>query len=73
MKYGHDCNGEIVFVTDEIRTDIPQKPNYKSEKIYILEENVINSKLKYRKAHNSILSGRFGDPYGRPGAGRVGM
>jgi len=26
-----------------------------------------NSKLKHRTAHNSILSGRFGDPYRRPG------
>ena len=67
MKYGLNCNGEI-----EIRTEIPQKPKYKSEEIWILEANGINSKLKYRKAHNSILSGRFGDPYGRPGAGRVG-
>ena len=27
----------------------------------------IHSKLKHRKAHHSFLSGRFGDPYGRPG------
>ena len=33
MKYRHDCNGEIVFVSDEIRTKIPQKPNYESQKI----------------------------------------
>ena len=33
----------------------------------MLGENGINSKLKRRKAHNSILSGRFGDLYGRPG------
>ena len=58
MKYGLNCNGEI-----EIRTEIPQKPKYKSEEIWILEANGINSKLKYGKAHNSILSGRFGDPY----------
>ena len=42
-----------------------QKPNFESKEIQILGENGINSKLKHRKAHNSILSGRFGDPYGR--------
>ena len=30
----------------------------------MLGENKINSKLKCRKAHNSILSGRLGDQYG---------
>ena len=50
---------------------IPQKPNFQSKKIRIWEKmlgkNGINSKLKHRKAHNSILSVRFGDPYGRLG------
>ena len=53
----YDCNGEIVFVTDKMRAKIPQKPNYESKKIRILEENRVNSKLKHRKAHNSNLSG----------------
>ena len=35
------------------------------KKIRILGENGINSKLKHRNAHNSILSGRFGDLYMR--------
>ena len=34
-----------------------------SHPIQILGENGINSKLKHRKAHNLILSMRFGDPY----------
>ena len=48
---------EIVFVSDKMRAKIPQKPNYESKKIRILEENGVNSKLKHRKAHNSNLSG----------------
>ena len=44
---------------------IPQKPNFESKKIRNLGENKINSKVKHRKAYNLILSGRFGDPYGR--------
>ena len=44
---------------------MPQKPNFESKEIGILGENGINSKLKHRKVHNSILSGRFCDPYGR--------
>ena len=48
-----------------------------NQKIRILGENGINSKLEHRKAHNLSLSARFGDPYGRPGdccwSGRVGM
>ena len=62
----YDCNGEFIFVSGEIRTKMPQKPNYKSKKIWIFGENGINSKLKHRKANDSILYGRFGDPYGRP-------
>ena len=46
---------------------MPEKLNYKSKKIRRLGENGINFKLKHRKAHNSFLSGRFVDPYGRPG------
>ena len=46
---------------------MPEKLNYKSKKIRRLRENGINFKLKHRKAHNSFLSGRFVDPYGRPG------
>ena len=36
---------------------MPQKANFDSKEIQILGENGINSKLKHRKAHNSILSG----------------
>ena len=61
----YDCDGEIIFVSDEICVKIPQKPNFDSKKIQILGENGINSKLKYRKAHYSILSRRFADPYRR--------
>ena len=56
---------KLIFVSDEIRAKLPQKPNFESKKIRILGENGINFKLKHRKAHNSILSGRFGDSYGR--------
>ena len=59
--------GEIIFVSDEICAKMTQKPNYKSKEIQILGENEISSKLKHRKAHNLILSGRFGDQYRRPG------
>ena len=59
----YDSNGEIIFVTDEIHVKMPQKPNYDWKKIRILGENGINSKLKHWKAHNSILSRRFADPY----------
>ena len=38
-------------------------PRNRALKIRILGENEINSKLEHRKAHNSILSGRFGDLY----------
>ena len=55
--HSYDCNAEIVFVSDKMRAKIPQKPNYESKKIRILEENGVNSKLKHRKAHNSNLSG----------------
>ena len=58
---------KLIFVSDEIRAKLPQKPNFEKKKIRILGEYGINFKLKHRKAHNSILSGRFGDPYGRPG------
>ena len=54
-------NGEIIFVSDEIRAKIPQKPTFDSKKIRFLGENGIHSKLKHRKAHNSILYGRPGD------------
>ena len=49
---------KLIFVSDEIRAKLPQKPNFESKKIRILGENGINFKLKHRKAHNSILSGR---------------
>ena len=54
-------------MSDEINAKMPQKLNFESKKIRILGENGINSKLNYRKAHNLILSGRFGDSYGRAG------
>ena len=60
----YDCNGEIIFVSDKLRAKMLQKPNFESKEIRILGENEINSKLKHTKAHNSILSGRFGDSYG---------
>ena len=50
----YDCNGEIIKL---IRAKMPQKANFESNEIQILGENGINSKLKHRKAHNSILSG----------------
>ena len=46
---------------------MPKRTNYESRKIRILGGNGINFKLKHRTAHNSFLSGRFGDPYGRTG------
>ena len=61
----YDCNVEIIFVSDKICVKMPQKPNFESKDIRILGENGINSKLKRRKAHNSILLERFGDLYGR--------
>ena len=51
----YDCDGDIIFVSDDIHAKIPQKLNYESKKIQILGESGINSKLKHRKAHNSIL------------------
>ena len=59
----YDCNGEIIFVSDKLRAKMLQKPNFESKEIRILGENEINSKLKHTKAHNSTLSGRFGDSY----------
>ena len=56
----YDCEGEIIFVSDEKRAKRLQKPNYESEKIGILRKNGKNSKWKHREAHNSILSGRVG-------------
>ena len=61
----YDCNGEIIFVSAKLRAKLLQKPNCESKEIRILGENGINSKLKHRKAHNSILSERFGDSYVR--------
>ena len=58
----YDCNGEIILVTDEIQAKMPQKLNFDWKKIQILGENGINSKLKHRKAHNLILTGRFAHP-----------
>ena len=62
-----DCNGEMIFLSDEICVSMPQKPNYESKKIQILGGDGINSKLKLRKAQYSILSWRFCVPYGRAG------
>ena len=56
----YDCNVEIIIVTyNQIHAKMPQKPNFESKKIGILGENGMNSKLKHRQVHNSILSGRF--------------
>ena len=63
----YECNGKIIFVSDEIHAKMPQEPTFESKKIQILGENGINSKLEHRKAHNSILSWRFGDLYRRLG------
>ena len=56
----YDCNGEIIFVSDEIRAKMPQKPNCESKKIRILGENEINSKLKHRKEEIAVVSRRVG-------------
>ena len=48
-----------------------QKPNYELKKIQILGKKGINSKLKHKKSYNSLLSGKFGDLYGRPGDSRI--
>ena len=56
-----------IYNSHEIHEKMPQKLNYESKKIRILGENGMNFKLKHRKAHNSILSGRFGYRYGRLG------
>ena len=38
------------------------------QKLYqILRENGLNPRLKHRKAKKAILSGRFGEMYGRAG------
>ena len=50
-----DREGEIIFVSDEIRAKRPQKQNDESKKIGILRKNGKN-----QKAHKSILSGRVG-------------
>ena len=55
----YDCDGEIIFVSNEIQAKMPQKPNFDSKEIRILGKNGINSKLKHRKAHNSFF-GRVG-------------
>ena len=34
----YDCNEEIIFVSDEIREKMPQKPNFESKEIRILGE-----------------------------------
>ena len=62
-----DCNGEMIFVSDEICAKMPQKPNCESRKIQILGGDGINSKLKLRNAQYSILSWRFCVPYRRAG------
>ena len=62
------CTITIYFydnLCDKKLAKTPQKPNYESKKIRVLEENGVTSKLKHRKARNSILSGGFGYPYGR--------
>ena len=56
----YDCNGEIIFVTDEIRAKLPHKPNCESKAIRILKENEINSKWKHRKEEIVAVSGRVG-------------
>ena len=68
MKYVQKCprnnlrSGDFFF-----DRRLPQKMTYESRKYQISGEIGINSKLKHRKAHNSILSWRFGDPYRRLG------
>ena len=63
----YDCNGEITLYQWWNMCENAPETEVWIKKIWILGENGINSKLEHRKAHNSILSGRFGDPYGRPG------
>ena len=45
--------------------DMPTSGNQR--KLEFWKKNGIYSKQKHRKVLNSILSGRFGDPYGKPG------
>ena len=56
----YGCNGEIIFVSDEIRAKMPQKPNFESKEIRILGENEVNSKLKHRKEEIVVVSRRVG-------------
>ena len=46
---------------------MPQKPYYEYEKIQFCAKKGLHLKLTYIKAQKMILSGRYGDPYGRPG------
>ena len=52
---------------------MPQKLKYEWKKIRILGGNGITSKLKHRKAHNSIFSFYLGDLVTRPGDWQIGV
>ena len=52
----HHCNDEIAFVLNTCE-NAPEK------------KSGLKSKVKHRNTHQSIYSGRFGDPYGRAGDG----
>ena len=69
----YDCNGKIILVRDEIRAKMPQKPKYEWKKIRISGENGLTSKLKHRKAHNSIFPFYLGDLVTRPGDQQFGV
>ena len=44
----YDCNGEIIFVNDEIHAKIPQKPNFHWEICWPIQEEIV------------VVSGRVG-------------
>ena len=51
----------------------PRKRNMNGKKIRILGENGVTSKLKHRKAHNSIFPFYLGDLVTRPGDQQFGV
>ena len=46
---------------------MPQKPYCEWEKFKFWAKNGLDLKLRHRQAPKMILSGRYGDPYGRAG------
>ena len=58
---------EIIFVSKWIRAKMPHKTYCECEKFTFWAKNGRNLKLRHRKAQKMILSGRYGDPYGKEG------